>query len=88
MIPKSALEKILLASCLFPLYINKATMTSDPIERVYIIFLIFFLTKIKLLICATLGNFYINCSFLKPLNPILGETISGSYSDGTKVYAE
>ena len=41
-----------------------------------------------MLICATLGNFYINCSFLKPLNPILGETISGSYSDGTKVYAE
>ena len=36
MIPKSALEKILLASCLFPLYINKATMTNDPIERVYI----------------------------------------------------
>ena len=39
MIPKSALEKILLASCLFPLYINKAAMTSDPIERVYIFFL-------------------------------------------------
>ncbi|KAM3146116.1 hypothetical protein pb186bvf_001773 [Paramecium bursaria] len=76
MIPKSALEKILLACRLFPLYINKAAMTSDPIER------------FKLLICATLGNFYINCSFLKPLNPILGETISGSYSDGTKVYAE
>ena len=41
-----------------------------------------------MLICATLGNFYINCSFLKPLNPILGETISGSYADGTKVFAE
>ena len=38
MIPKSALEKILLACRLFPLYINKAAMTSDPIERVYIIF--------------------------------------------------
>ena len=45
MIPKSALEKILLASCLFPLYINKATMTSDPIERVYIIFFIFFFNQ-------------------------------------------
>lgn len=42
----------------------------------------------KLLVCATLGNFYINCSFLKPLNPILGETISGHYADGTKTYAE
>lgn len=38
--------------------------------------------------CATLGNFYINCSFLKPLNPILGETIEANYADGTKLYAE
>lgn len=76
MIPKSALEKILMASCLFPLYINRACSEENPIER------------LKLVICATLGNFYLNCSFLKPLNPILGETISGSYIDGTICYAE
>ena len=42
----------------------------------------------KLVIVATIGNFYINCSFLKPLNPILGETIHASYPDGTQLYAE
>ncbi|CAD8208744.1 unnamed protein product [Paramecium octaurelia] len=76
MIPKSALEKVLMSSCLFPLYINRAVLEKDPIERM------------KLIICATLGNFYLNCSFLKPLNPILGETISGLYQDGTTAYAE
>jgi hypothetical protein len=42
----------------------------------------------KFIIVATVGNFYINCSFLKPLNPILGETIQAQYVDGTLLYAE
>jgi len=62
MIPLSGLEKALYSTCLFPLYMNKAASISDPIERM------------KLLICASIGHFYINLSFLKPLNPILGET--------------
>lgn len=76
MIPKSALEKALYSTCLFPLYINKATLSTNLVER------------FKYLICATLGNFYINCGFLKPLNPILGETCTGIYPDGTRLYAE
>ncbi|EGR29503.1 oxysterol binding, putative [Ichthyophthirius multifiliis] len=76
MIPKSALEKALYSTCLFPLYMNLAAQTNNYIER------------FKFVICATLGNFYINCGFLKPLNPILGETCSGYYLDGTKMYAE
>lgn len=36
MIPKSALEKALQATCLFPLYINRAAETTDPVERVQI----------------------------------------------------
>lgn len=59
------------STCLFPLYINRAAMIADKVER------------FKLVICATLGNFYINCSFFKPLNPILGETAEGCYLDGT-----
>ena len=62
MIPKTALEKALYSTILFPLYINLAVETSDLVQR------------FKFLICATLGNFYINCGFLKPLNPILGES--------------
>lgn len=55
---------------------NKASSISDPVERM------------KLILTATIGCFYINCSFLKPLNPILGETISAHYCDGTELYAE
>jgi len=40
----------------------------------------------KLLITATLGNFPVANSFLKPLNPIIGETFEASYMDGTKMY--
>lgn len=71
MIPKTGLEKALNSTCLFPIYINKACLITDPIER------------LKLIICATLGQFYLNLSFLKPLNPILGETCQGCYPDGS-----
>lgn len=77
MIPKSALEKGLGATCFYPLYLNKAAQSdTSPLERV------------KLVLTATIANFYINCSFLKPLNPILGETISARYPDGTQLYGE
>jgi hypothetical protein len=39
-------------------------------------------------ITATIATFHINLSFHKPLNPILGETVEGLLSDGTKLYAE
>lgn len=66
MIPKSALEKALMGTCLFPLYINRAASITDKVERV------------KLVITAAISPFYINLSFLKPLNPILGETIQAN----------
>lgn len=42
----------------------------------------------KLVITASLGHFFVNLSFLKPLNPIIGETIEAKYPDGTHLYAE
>ena len=62
MIPKSALEKILMGTVHFPLYINRACEISDPLERM------------KLVLVATICNFIPANSFFKPLNPILGET--------------
>lgn len=53
-----------------------ASKINDPLER------------LKLVICATIGQFYLNLSFLKPLNPLIGETCSASYKDGTLLYAE
>ena len=71
MIPKSALEKILMGTVHFPLYINRACEISDPLERM------------KLVLVATICNFIPANSFFKPLNPILGETFQGFYDDGT-----
>ena len=46
------------------------------------------LERFKLLIVATFSNYPIANTFMKPLNPILGETLQGSYIDGTKCYSE
>lgn len=63
MIPKTAIETSVHASCMFPLYMNKAAMSNDPLER------------LKLLITTCLSSFFWTNTFLKPLNPILGETL-------------
>lgn len=62
MIPKSALQTINYGTCLFPVYINKACGISDVVER------------FKLVITSSFANFPVSNTFLKPLNPILGET--------------
>lgn len=76
MIAKSALEKNLMSTIYFPLYINRACIVPNKLER------------LKLVITATISTFYVNLSFHKPLNPILGETIKGHLDDGTQLYAE
>jgi hypothetical protein len=73
MVPKSMLQTILYSTTLFPYYINRAASLDDKVER------------FRLLITAALGNFPVANSFLKPLNPILGETLEASYLDGTKL---
>ncbi|CAD8213931.1 unnamed protein product [Paramecium octaurelia] len=76
MIPKSALEKTFMQTILFPLYMNKAASIQDPLERM------------KLTIVGLLSNYIQANSFLKPLNPILGETFEGGYEDGTQLFCE
>jgi len=51
-----------------------AAATEDKIER------------FKFLISTTIGSFPVSNNFLKPLNPIIGETFEASYMDGTKLY--
>jgi len=48
----------------------------DPIER------------FKLYIVGTISYFFLTTPFCKPFNPIIGETYSGHYKDGGKVYLE
>lgn len=58
----------------FPIYLNLASLTTDPLER------------FKFVVVATLSGFHRSSSFIKPLNPILGETYEVEYEDGSKVY--
>jgi hypothetical protein len=71
MIPISGLEKTFMQTILFPLYMNRAAMVDDLIER------------FRLLMVATVCNYIQANTFLKPLNPILGETFEGCYEDGS-----
>lgn len=63
MIPKTALETAVHATSIFPLYISKAAYSPDSLER------------FKLVVTAIVSSFFWTNSFLKPLNPILGETL-------------
>ncbi|EAS07563.1 oxysterol-binding protein (macronuclear) [Tetrahymena thermophila SB210] len=76
MIPKSQLECQLYSTCYYPLFMNLASQSNDPLERM------------KLSITASISSFPIANQFYKPLNPILGETLEGSYPDGTQLFAE
>lgn len=76
MLPLTILQTIAKSIFQFPLYLNLATLQADPLER------------FKFVITATLSCFHSSSHFLKPLNPILGETYEMAYEDGSKVYLE
>ena len=59
-----------------PYYMKKAYEAEDPIQR------------FKYIITNTISAFYYITMFLKPLNPVIGETLEGYYPDGTKIYCE
>jgi len=63
MIPKSALETSVHTTSLFPYYINIAAQVKDPVER------------FKFVVTTCISSFFWTNTFLKPLNPILGETL-------------
>lgn len=76
MIPKTAIETSVHATCLFPLFMSRAAISNDPLER------------LKLLITTCFSSFFWTNTFLKPLNPILGETLQAQFNDGTEVFCE
>jgi len=77
MVPKSYLEYVgCIPSAFFPLYLNLAACSADPVER------------FRLYIVASICYFYLTPSFAKPLNPILGETFNGHYDDGSHLFLE
>jgi len=64
------------ATCYFPLYMNLAAESSDPIQR------------FKFYVVSSIAYYYLTNSFAKPLNPILGETMHGHYNDGSQLFLE
>lgn len=57
-------------------YVHKALEVNDRLE------------KLKMIICMFTSNFYYGIGAKKPFNPYLGETLEGTYPDGTKLYIE
>lgn len=76
-VPKSYLENIgYTPTVYFPLYLNLAMKNPDPLQR------------FKFYIVSSLSYFYLTTPFAKPLNPILGETLTGYHVDGGRAYLE
>ena len=75
MIPLTILQSIARSFFQFPYYMHLAK-DKDLYE------------KMKYTIVSSLASFFCSSFFLKPLNPVLGETYEAMFMDGTKVYLE
>lgn len=75
MIPITMVQACAYALFQFPYYMHLA-QEKDVVER------------LKYTIVATLSPFFCSSFFLKPLNPVLGETFEGYFEDGSKFYVE
>ena len=74
--PYSILQALPLQHKVNWLYLNYAAARDDPVER------------FKAFLTSNIAFLRTGRSFLKPLNPKLGETYQGRGPDGTKIFAE
>ncbi len=74
--PRSTCERIVDLWRFAPYYLSNAATSRDPLER------------FKQVIAFAVSGMYCSAQQLKPFNPLLGETLEGDFSDGTKVYVE
>lgn len=75
MIPITILQAIAKSFFQIPYYLHLAN-GKDVVQR------------LKYVIIATISSFFCSSFFLKPMNPVLGETYEALYGDGTKIYVE
>jgi len=75
MIPLSMIQSAARSLFQFPYFMHMAT-GKDELER------------FKYTLVASISGFFCSCFFLKPLNPVLGETYEALFSDGSKVFCE
>jgi hypothetical protein len=76
MIPISILQGLGRSCFQVPYYMHLACQAKDEIE------------VMKYTIVGSLASLFCSIFFLKPMNPILGETYQALYSDGSKMYME
>ena len=74
--PRSSIQRIVDIWSFAPKFLREAAATKDHLER------------FKAVIAFSLSSLYICTSQYKPFNPILGETLQGTFSDGTQVFCE
>lgn len=77
--PRSFLEGACYDLSYSSLFMTKAALTEDPIER------------IKLILAMYIGGHHINPATIglrAPLNPVIGETVQRVLQDGSKFYGE
>eukprot|EP01066_Platyproteum_vivax_P011538 Platyproteum_vivax@DN5239_c0_g1_i2.p1 len=74
--PTSSLQTIAMSCSYHPIYLGHAAHIDDAIER------------LKLVTCSYLAALHVTSDFIKPVNPILGETYQAMMKDGTRIYCE
>ncbi len=74
--PRSMLERIVDLWRFAPFYLQNAAKTKDKLDR------------FKQVIAFAVAGLYTTMQQLKPFNPIIGETLEGTFSDGTQIYLE
>jgi hypothetical protein len=75
--PRSILEVTSCQAQNFNAFLPRAVECKDPVER------------FKLVVaCFVSSQILTSANFMKPLNPILGETLQVDFSDGSKAYLE
>lgn len=74
--PRSMLERIVDLWLYAPVFLTRAAVETDPIER------------FKLVMCFAFAGLHHGVCPLKPFNPILGETYQTQLEDGSLVFCE
>ncbi|GJD11029.1 Oxysterol-binding protein 9 [Galdieria sulphuraria] len=75
--PESALQRFAYAASYAPSFLGKAArQTHDPLER------------FKWVLAFYIAGMHCTCVFMKPLNPILGETYQAQLDSETMIYVE
>jgi hypothetical protein len=74
--PRSTIQRVADYFCFAPTFLKQAAHQTDKIER------------FKYLAAYMIAGMHVCTGQLKPFNPILGETLQSTMSDGSKVYCE